>query len=280
MSKKHFLSVVAIFKNESDGIREWIEHYLREGVDHFYMIDNGSTDGYYEKIAALIDKGLITLVKDETRWAQKELYNKCFLDRRKESEWFLLCDLDEYVYSRMRFSTISEFLKELPFWVSSVHIPWKMFGSSGHIEQPNGIIQNFTKRSKYDGTINEGMRDAHESLSKSIVRGRHLRKFKIHHTLIKLAGIRITPNKKIWWKRKRLNFSPVSEERLSGYFLHLNHYPIQSFNWFMKVKASRGSVRLEGHEKFRDESYFQRYDAKSNLVEDNELANKKYQESN
>ena len=31
-----------MFKNESMIITEWIEHYLREGIDHFYLIDNGS----------------------------------------------------------------------------------------------------------------------------------------------------------------------------------------------------------------------------------------------
>ena len=44
------ISVIAMFKNESMIIKDWIEHYLREGVEHFYLIDNGSTDYYYEKI--------------------------------------------------------------------------------------------------------------------------------------------------------------------------------------------------------------------------------------
>ena len=35
------LSILAMFKNESWIIKEWIEHYLLEGVDHFYLIDNG-----------------------------------------------------------------------------------------------------------------------------------------------------------------------------------------------------------------------------------------------
>ena len=44
------LSVLAMFKNESMIIQEWIKHYIEEGVEHFYLIDNGSTDDYYEKI--------------------------------------------------------------------------------------------------------------------------------------------------------------------------------------------------------------------------------------
>jgi hypothetical protein len=38
------ISVLAMFKNESSIIQEWLEHYLAEGVQHFYLIDNGTTD--------------------------------------------------------------------------------------------------------------------------------------------------------------------------------------------------------------------------------------------
>ena len=44
--KKYNLSLIAIFKNESHILKEWIEHYINEGVDKFYLIDNGSTDNY------------------------------------------------------------------------------------------------------------------------------------------------------------------------------------------------------------------------------------------
>ena len=31
------ISVLAMFKNESIIIKEWLEHYLAEGVQHFYL---------------------------------------------------------------------------------------------------------------------------------------------------------------------------------------------------------------------------------------------------
>ena len=52
------ISVLVMFKNESMIIKEWFEHYLNEGVEHFYLIDNGSTDDYYEKIK-IYDKYII-----------------------------------------------------------------------------------------------------------------------------------------------------------------------------------------------------------------------------
>ena len=41
---KHYLSVLAIFNNEGHIFREWLDHYLAEGVDFFYLINNFSED--------------------------------------------------------------------------------------------------------------------------------------------------------------------------------------------------------------------------------------------
>ena len=37
---KYYLSVGAMFKNESHILKEWLDHYLREGVDMFLLINN------------------------------------------------------------------------------------------------------------------------------------------------------------------------------------------------------------------------------------------------
>ena len=91
-----------MFKNESIIIKEWINHYIEEGVEHFYLIDNGSTDDYYEKIK-MYEK-YFTLVKDSTRLpqgTQTYLYNKIYLQKIKsETKWLIICDIDEYIYAR------------------------------------------------------------------------------------------------------------------------------------------------------------------------------------
>ena len=59
------LAIVAMFKNESSILESWIEHYIKEGVQHFYLIDNGSTDDYQKILNPYMD--IITLVKDPDR---------------------------------------------------------------------------------------------------------------------------------------------------------------------------------------------------------------------
>ena len=44
----------------------------------------------------------------------------------------------------------------------------------------------------------------------------------------------------------------IDEDELSRYEIHLNHYPIQSYNWFMSVKATRGDVAWQKKDKIRD----------------------------
>ena len=52
---KYKLSVGGVFKNEAHSIKEWIDHYLFHGADHFYLINDGSTDNTLS-IARMLEK--------------------------------------------------------------------------------------------------------------------------------------------------------------------------------------------------------------------------------
>jgi glycosyltransferase involved in cell wall biosynthesis len=101
---KYNLSVGAIFKNESHSIKEWIMHYLHHGVEHFYLINDNSTDNFMEILQEYIDKDIVTLFNvDEPYYLgrQRNLYNRHILPLLKESKWLLMVDLDEYVWSKL-----------------------------------------------------------------------------------------------------------------------------------------------------------------------------------
>ena len=50
--------------------REWVNHYIREGADHIYLIDNNSTDNGGLHISDFVEKGLVTMIWDPTRHFQ------------------------------------------------------------------------------------------------------------------------------------------------------------------------------------------------------------------
>ena len=261
------LLLIAIFKNESIIIEEWIEHYINEGVDCFLLNDNGSTDDYEGKIQKYMDAGLVVLNKNPKKYAQVDIYNDCVQCARK-FDWVMIVDLDEFVYARNGFNTIKEYLNSLEPNVSQIHIPWKMFGSSDFIEQPKSVIQNFTWRRIYN---NETKIEC-----KCIIRGNNLKTLHIHHSLLNNK----TDNNDIFsdnslYTAKDINFiENLNEEFLSNSFLQLNHYAIQSWNWFSKIKMTRGDVTQSGWDNLRNKNYFDSRNFKD--FEDNELKNKEY----
>lgn len=260
---KYFLSVGSIFKNESHILREWIEHYINEGVEHFYLIDNGSNDNYKNIINDFED--YITLFIDNERYKQSEHYNKYFLPLKNESEWLIIVDLYEFIYSRNGYDTISDYLKTLDDNIGAVSVMWKIFGSGGHIDQPTSVIQNFVHR-----RVNFLK---HIGWQKQIIRTIALKKLDLHdQELLENYYKIITNGNKFIEEYKTNEFIDINN--INDHNLHLNHYVVQSYNWFKNIKMIRGDATHEEYNTVRNDNYFKAYDI--NDVEDMELKLKKY----
>ena len=98
----HYLSVGAMFRNETRCVEEWIKHYLHHGVDHFYLINDNSDDDTVDKLKPYVDRGLITLYHVEEPYyegRQRNLYNRLLMPhlKQKDTQWLLMIDLDEFV---------------------------------------------------------------------------------------------------------------------------------------------------------------------------------------
>ena len=103
---KYTLVIVAIFKNEAIAMKEWLQHYINQGVEHFYMIDNGSTDNWESEV----DGFPVTIFYDDEKHKQNDHYNKYFLKTVQSiSEWVMVVDLDEFMYARNGFNNIPEY---------------------------------------------------------------------------------------------------------------------------------------------------------------------------
>ena len=55
------LSVGALFKNEEMVLKEWVEHYLYHGAEHFYLIDDNSDDRSVSVLEPYISKNVATI---------------------------------------------------------------------------------------------------------------------------------------------------------------------------------------------------------------------------
>ena len=245
------LCIVAIFKNEGHALKEWIDHYLREGVDRFFLVDNGSTDGY--DLKGYEEK--VEVWMNPKKHSQVELTNH-YLQKAKKYDWVLVVDLDEFMYSRKGFRTIKQYLKTIPPTIKEILVPWKQFGSSGFKKQPTSIIGSFIHRyntDKFD-TMTQ---------TKSIIRGDFLEKMSIHshsktdYYLPNKSGIKLTC----------LN---IDEKKLASLPLHLNHYRIQSWEFYSNIKMKRGDNAFTKNKRNRKTFELQDY----NDIVDTELKRK------
>lgn len=225
----HYLSVLAIMKNEAMNIKLWIDHYRWQGVDHIYLIDNGSTDNSVDIVKDLQSENYpITLHCLPKQHAQMEHYAWVFNHEEldKKTKWLIMADIDEFFYCNK--STIR---KELPKYeqYKVIFSKWRMFGSDGLDAHPMDIRISITHR----------------------VHALHINKKYIFQT----DGIQGNAIKVHYIE----NYESLSNEDLSDIF-RLNHYPIQSKEYYRKVKMTRGDVNSEHYDYFRNWNYFRHYD--------------------
>jgi len=228
------------------------------------LIDNGSTDNYEEKIKKYAP--YYTLIKDSTRLkygTQTYLYNKLYLDIvKKETTWLLICDIDEYIYSRNEFNTISSVLQSLPNNVEKIWLAWKSFGSNGIQKQPISIVDSFIKRSiKFDSKKGEG---------KVIIKTENLDCIQNcgHRAKLLKNDIYYTCN------GQTLDSFILNEKNYNKLNLHNNHYRILSYEYISTVKSVRGGGEFGKNNRYTMK-YLQEIDKKYNDIIDEELKNKK-----
>ena len=94
------LALVLIAKNEAPYIEEWINFHRRQGVSHFIIYDNESTDNFREVLKPFADSGLVTYSIINGRARQLDAYNKALHDYGHKFRYMGFIDADEFVFVR------------------------------------------------------------------------------------------------------------------------------------------------------------------------------------
>lgn len=229
-----YFTIGAVFKNESHIMKEWIEHYALHGVDHIYLINDNSTDSFIHILQPFIDTGFVTLYNNtlvfENVGRQTVLYNYFFQKHLKETQWFGIFDLDEFLYSPHEVN-VKNVLRNYEN-AKQLQVNWVHFGSSGHIKQPDNVVNNFLYRGEYNSSTN-GPSGRYNSY-KSIVNTRNTTNVQLN---IHSHG------------RESINVSFREKDPK----LLVNHYAIQSLEFWQKVKMVRGDC-----DKYYDSKAWQR----------------------
>lgn len=144
LSKKYYISICAIFKNEAPYIKEWIEYHKITGVQHFYLYNNFSSDTYKNILEPYINNGEVTLIDWPIAQGQMSAYKHCVDNFSNDTNWIAFIDLDEFIVPN-REDTIIPLLKRFESNRPVVIAYWKMFGTSGNIDKDPDkfIIERF-----------------------------------------------------------------------------------------------------------------------------------------
>ena len=136
------VAIVLIAKNEASYIEEWLDHYIRVGVDQIYYLDNDSTDNTCEVLKSYIDSGFVTYIKYKGKKAQLSGYRYVTRKIRKKTKWVAFLDADEFLY--VKEGTLKDFLKEYEQYPGVV-VNWIAYGPCGHEKRPEGgVVENYT----------------------------------------------------------------------------------------------------------------------------------------
>jgi hypothetical protein len=215
----YYLSILAQFKNESLNLKLWIDHYLWQGVQHFYLIDNGSTDNPMSILKPYIDKRLVTYYYIPKKYSQIENYRYVFdkANIRMTSHWLIIADLDEFFYGVDH--KLATKVRQLNNY-NVIYCNWLNFGTSGCKKHPKDIrISNIHRHPKL-----------HHVNTKYIFKPKSI----ISSSQIWIHWL-VTPKSQTAIRYGR-------DIRQANKLIRLHHYVCQSEEFFEKVKSKRGDA--------------------------------------
>jgi hypothetical protein len=151
----HYLSIW-IFRDEGPYLREWIEFHRLQGVEHFYLYDNLSTDDGPEILAPYVETGVVTL----RGWGHQPGQLLAYFDavvrlkQSGETRWCAFLDIDEFLYSPtgQPVATLLPAYAEAP----AVGVNWSVYGTGGHEHPPLGLVtESYLHRAPLEHPLNE-----------------------------------------------------------------------------------------------------------------------------
>lgn len=236
------LSLCAIFKNEAPYLKEWIEFHLLQGVEHFFLYNNNSTDEYAKILEPYLQSNTVTLKDwnftynavnqgDAYPWLtiQSAAYTNCIQTNGHLTTWLAFIDIDEFLFCPTGMN-LPEFLQSYESF-GGLCISRLFFGTSQLETLPshNLLIEMLTrcarKESQYNSTI------------KSIIQPRHTKSaLNAHVFQYKNGYFAIDP-------LGHVIENTIQTPEISLDQIRINHYWTRTEKYFREVKIDSRNNR-------------------------------------
>lgn len=226
------LAVCAIFQDDAKYIPEWIEFHKAQGVEHFFLYNNLSTDDFHRYLDPYVASGDIDLIEwprqqesiGQWNMIQCAAYKDCLAKNVKTCKWIAFIDTDEFLFSPEK-ADLKKVLRSFRSY-GGVSANWVVYGNGGveSIGENERMTDMLLWRCPIDADINKHV--------KSIVQPRYANGCTNPHYFHYIKGIyAVTENK----------------EKIEGPFskyvsvdkLRINHYWQRDLHFFWSVKAER-----------------------------------------
>lgn len=242
-----YLAVCAIAKDEGPYFKEWIDWHKAQGVDKFYIYDNGSTDATAEILRPYIEDSTVEYIPFPGHRMQLAAYDDCMARHRFDTRWIAFIDLDEFIVP-VADTSVDAFLRRFESF-PAVEINWLIYGSGGQRgKSPRPVMERFRRHSLPSHPLNRHV--------KSIVNPRRVFTMTGCHEAARIDG-----------RAADSHGNPVThnfrEREPQQDIIRINHYAVRSFEEFVE-KQARG--RASGTKRTVEREYFDRYDL--NDIED------------
>lgn len=230
-TSKYKVSICAIFKDEADYLKEWLEYHIIVGVEHFYLYNNNSSDNYLEVLTPYIKKGIVTLIDWPMKQGQMEAYQHWADNYKNESKWVGFIDIDEFIVPNEN-DTIYDFLKSFEDR-PVVIIYWKYFGSSGLIDRniKDLVTDDFTIGWYKYADIGKYFFNTKYDYVQDYQRNRKM------HSMWGCYKGKMIPPVNVFNKICTCGINPVNTEIMP---IQINHYLLKSKNEYINKKSKRG----------------------------------------
>jgi hypothetical protein len=207
--------LLAIMKNEEHLIEEWLDHYLWQGAENIYLIDNGSTDDTLARIQRYLADGRVQLLVLPEQHKQIQHYWSAFQHFQIDEccEWLAIADIDEFWFCRSG-ERLVDYLSRQNDW-DVVYANWSNFGSTLEA-QPSSLRQSLTQKNPF--------------------KDRFTKYFFRTWLPTKQEDIEVHSIRNVG----------LTRAKIANDDLQLNHYVTQSHHFWFEVKMRRGDVFYSG----------------------------------
>jgi len=171
------------------------------------------------------------VIPDETFRPQLVSYQHAYNNFGHEIDWLAFIDGDEFLYPTESNNLQDVLINYSYEKLSALGVWWTLFGSSGHIKEPAGlIIENYQARAPLSFENNKHI--------KSIVRGHQGSHFSVGPNAHIFNTIYGTKDEKL----RSIDTGYIPSLMPSWSNIRINHYVCQSLNYFKEFKQNSGSA--------------------------------------